>query len=367
MGRFGWFIGILLLVAGPPAAAQGMLPSSFGAWSASDTSVVSLPGSFNQTFGSDAAIFREYSLKSQERRTYTQGTRTTQITLYRFRDPSSAYGGYTFLRSDDLSPVKIGSFGSASNGRALVVIGNYLLDASGQTTRPSNDDLNQLAQFLDKSADDTPFPTISRHLPEEGLVQRSVHYVVGPAALARQVPLSNRDWVGFDRGAEAIVAGYRLAGKDAKLLVISYPTQQIAAEQLAGMMREFTFDPPGDIPPDKVVLFGKRSSSMVAIVVGAPTRLAASTLLGQIYYEDQVTWNEPKQTLTDPNINNVVVGAIMGTGAIMVLALAAGLGFGGIRLLVKIFFPHKVFDRANHIEILQLGLSSKPIQAKDFY
>jgi Family of unknown function (DUF6599) len=367
MRRFGWILGLLAFAAGPPAAAQGMLPSSFGGWNATDSPVVNLPASFNQLLGQDAAIFREYSLKSVERGTYTQGGRTAEVKLFRFRDPSSAYGGYTFLRTDALSAVKIGSFGSVSGDHALIVVGNYLLEVGGHGTRPSNDALAQLAQDLDKRADDAPFPTIGGHLPEEGFVRRSEHYVLGPAALARQVPLGGTDWVGFDRGAEAIVASYRLAGGKVKLLIVSYPTQQIAAEQLAGMMRQFDFDPPGDIPADKVVLFGKRSSSMIAIVVGAPTRRVANSLLDQVYYVDQVTWNEPRQTLTDPSISNMVVGAFMGTGAIMLLALAAGLGFGGIRLLLKIFLPNKVFDRESQIEILQLGISSKPIQAKDFY
>ena len=53
--------------------------------------------------------------------------------------------------------------------------------------------------------------------------------------------------------------------------------------------------------------------------------------------------------------------------AIMVFAVAAGIGFGGIRILVKIFLPNKIFDREKQIEILQLGISSKPIKAKDFY
>ena len=63
----------------------------------------------------------------------------------------------------------------------------------------------------------------------------------------------------------------------------------------------------------------------------------------------------------------MVVGAIMGTGAIMVLAIAAGIGFGGLRLLVKFFLPGKIFDRKDQVEILQLGLTSKPIKAEDFY
>ncbi len=63
----------------------------------------------------------------------------------------------------------------------------------------------------------------------------------------------------------------------------------------------------------------------------------------------------------------MIVGAFLGTGADHVLAVAAGIGFGGVRVLVKIFLPNKVFDREKQIEILQLGIYSKPIKAKDFY
>ena len=234
-------------------------------------------------------------------------------------------------------------------------------------SRPSDADLKQLADSLDRIADHTPFPTIGDHLPEQGRVRGSEHYVLGPRILAQYVSLGADDWIGFDHSAETIVARYQIAGKDETLLIASYPTQQIAAAEFAGMMRRFVFDPPGDVPANQNILFGKRVSSIVAIVVGAPSRQAANKLLDQIGYESQVTWNEPKQTLTEPTINTMIVGAFMGTGAVMLLAVAAGIGFGGIRVLVKIFFPNKVFDREKQIEILQLGITSKPIKAKDFY
>ena len=195
----------------------------------------------------------------------------------------------------------------------------------------------------------------------------SERYVLGPRSLSQYVPIGTDDWIGFDHSAETIVARYRVAGKEETLLVASYPTQQIAALKFAGMLRRFTFDPPGDLPQGQTVLFGKRVSSVVAVVVGAVSRQAANTVLDQVGYESEVTWNETKQTLTEPGIRTMIVGAFMGTGAIMVLAIAAGVGFGGIRVLVKIFLPNKVFDRDKQVEILQLGITSKPIKAKDFY
>jgi hypothetical protein len=361
-------VGILCLAAvARPAAAQGVLPSSFDGWKASEPSVIIPSARLDQTLGSDAAIFREYSVKSLERRAYVQDIRSATITLYRLRDPSAAYGAYTFLRDDSLTPVTLGSFGSVSRERALIVIGDLLVDVVAKPTRPSDAELKLLAGFLDEAADHTPFPTIGGYLPQQGLVHRSEHYVLGPLALAQYVPLGADDWVGFDHSAETIVARYRLAGKDATLLVASYPTQQIAADKFAAMLRRFVFDPPGGVPAGQTVLFGKRSSSLVAIVIGAPSREAANTLLDQIHYESQVTWNEPKQTITDPTIGGFIAGAFLGTGAIMLLAIAAGLGFGGIRVLAKIFLPWKVFDREERIEILQLGIYSKPIRATDFY
>ena len=361
-------IGILcLIVAARPAAAQGVLPSSFASWSAAEPSVVIPATGLGQSLGPDAATFREYFVKSLERRAYAHGAQTAAITLYRFRDPSSAYGAYTFLRNDSLTPVELGSYGSASGDRVLVVIGDFLLDVAGKPARPSNTDLKQLVTSLYKIADRTPFPSIGNYLPEQGLVRNSEHYVLGPRTLAQYVPLGTDDWVGFDHSGEIILARYRLAGKDATLLIASYPTQQIAADKFAGMLRRFTFDPPGGVPPDRTVLFGKRSSSLIAVVIGAPSREAANQLLDQVQYESQVTWNEPKHTLTDPTIGSIVVGAFLGTGVIMLLALAVGLGFGGLRAVLRIFLPNKVFDREKQIEILQLGIYSKPIQAKDFY
>jgi hypothetical protein len=155
------FIGILFLIAAArPAAAHSFLPSSFAEWSAGDSSVVVPPTGLDQTLGSDAPIFHEYFLKSLEQRTYSHGAQTVPIKLYRFRDPSSAYGAYTFFRNESLTPVDLGSYAATSNDRALIVVGDFLLDVTGNPARPSNADLKQLITPLDKVADHTPFPSI---------------------------------------------------------------------------------------------------------------------------------------------------------------------------------------------------------------
>ncbi len=376
------FAILCLAIAVPPIAAQGILPSAFAGWTATAPSTTVPANGLDPLLGTGATAFREYIVKSVEQRSYVasaQGAQaspaapaapTTSITLYRLRDPSSAYGAYTFLRDEALPSVDLGSFGSASRDRAIIVVGEMVLDvsAAANQVRPSDADLKQLADLLDKKADHTPYPFIGEHLPEKGRVRNSERYVIGPLSLAHFVPLGTDDWMGYDHSAETILARYQVsADKDETLIVTSYPTQQVAAAEFAHMLRRFTFDPPGDSVIGQNVLFGKRVSSYIAIVAGAPSRKAANKVLDQVGYESNVTWNEPKQTLTEPGINSMIVEAFVGTGVIMLFALAAGIGFGGLRVLMKIFFPNKIFDREKQIEILQLGISSKPIKAKDFY
>jgi hypothetical protein len=364
------FPGVLcLLVAAFPAAAQGILPSTFAGWTAASPSSTIPPTGLDPLLGPDTAAFREYIVKSVEQRSYTQGSQAASITLYRLRDPSSAYGAFTFLRNEALTDADLGSYAGASHDRALIVVGEMLLDVTAQAkqARPSDSDLKQLADLLDKKADHTPYPFIGEHLPEKGRVRNSVRYVLGPLSLAHFVPLGTDDWMGYDYSAETILAKYQVAGNSETLIITSYPTQQVAAKKFAGILRRFVFDPPGAVQPGQNVLFGKRVSSYIAVVAGAPSRQAANKILDQVGYESNVTWNEPKQTLTEPGINSMIVEAFMGTGVIMIFAVAAGIGFGGIRILVKIFLPNRIFDREKQIEILQLGISSKPIKAKDFY
>jgi hypothetical protein len=362
--------GILCLaLAAHPAAAQGILPPAFAGWTAASSPSVIPPNGLDPLLGPDTTAFREYIPKSVEQRAYTQGAQSASITLYRMRDPSSAYGAYTFLRSDTLALVDLGSYASASSERALIVVGEMLLDVSvpAKQVRPSDADLKQLADILDKKADHTPYPFIGEHLPEKGRVRNSERYVIGPLSLAHFVPLGTDDWMGYDHSAETILAHYTVGGKDETLLITSYPTQQVAAAEFAGILRRFTFDPPDGVTPGQNVLFGKRVSSYIAVVVGAPSRQSANKILDQVGYASNVTWDEPKQSYTEPGISSMIVEAFLGTGAIMIFAVAAGIGFGGIRVLVKIFLPNKIFDREKQIEILQLGISSKPIKAKDFY
>lgn len=363
-----WLLGFAW--AGVPAAAQDFLPPSIGGWTAPAAATKARPEGLEQFTGDDAAILREYGILEAERRAYSRDAESLTVTLYRMRDPSAAYGAYTFLRTDDMAAANLTQHCAVSRQRDLAVVGNFLVDATGGDLRSAGNDLKTLAAQLAPRADRTPFPTLGDYLPTRGLVHGSERYVLGPLALNRLLPLGEGDWLGFADGADAELARYRINGQQATLLLVIYPTPQVAARKLEELSRWFTLNTAESrsIQADgRPLVFARRTSSLVALVAQTRSRVVADSLLSRIQYESQVTWNEPGFRLTDPSVSQMVVGAILGTGVILLFALVAGIGFAGVRLVVKYFFPGEVFDRPAKVEILQLGLSSKPIEAKDFY
>jgi len=364
-----------------PSAAQGLLPSSLGNWASSGAPAQVSAQQIEQLANDRANILREYGISSGERREYTSGSDKISVTLYRMIDPSAAFGAFTFLRDPDMAlpgPVTAASYAAGKRGHALLVVGNLVLDVDSGNRPIASADLNSLAQSVAAQADRRPYPPIASFLPKAGLIPGSERYVLGPLALAQAFPAgaTNRtDWAGFASSAEAIVGRYRfsdqLSGKgrpaEGLLLLILYPTQQLAADRYDALSKSFALNAEPGQAGGRPAVFGTRSSALIALLAGVESRETAANLLDQIHYASDVTWSAPTHDLTDPSISTIVVGAIVDTGAIMLLVFAASLGFGGFRLLAKLLAPGKIFDRNSEVEILQLGISSKPIDVKDFY
>ena len=340
--------------------AQSVLPQSFAGWTQSSSAPFS-PGA-----GVDAAAATEYGLASATRATYSQGANRLDVTLYRTKDPSGAYGEFTFLRTPDMPEAKLTRFSAMSHDHALVLIGNLVIDIYGKDLPKSEASLKSLASAVAPHAEEGALPTLMNELPEKGLVPRTDRYILGPSVLNQFFPVALGDSLGFSNGAEAEVAKYRVGSRDMTLLVVDYPTPQSASSHLKSLQQSFNINDSkqnGALPP----LYEKRTLTSLVFVAGAKSEKEADALLGHLDSGEVLTWNEPTFSLTQPNIGTIVVGTIVGTGIICLFALISGLAFGGVRLVVKRALPDKVFDRSQHLEILQLGLSSKPIKSEDFY
>lgn len=352
----------LLFVAVIPASAQAVLPQTFAGWTAGTTIVPTIEFKDPTT----EAVSREYGIVSIEKAAYSRGKDALNVSLYNMKDPSGAYGLYSYLRSPEMAHAEPGDHSVISRERALLLDGNLVLDVNGTDLPKVGKDLNALVAAVTPKAEQGPLPSLSEHLPVKGFVDRSDKYVLGPVTLNEVFPVSADDWLGFSHGAEAEVAKYKVNGRDMALLIADFPTPQVAQKRLVDLQQLYHLNPKN---PDanSSPLFAKRSITLLAIVSGAKTQAEADELLAQVASASEVTWNEPTFQFKEPSIGAMIVGSIIGAGVLCMFAVVAGIAFGGFRLLIKRYFPDKVFDRSATMQVLQLGLGSKPINSDDFY
>src|ERR1700733_5310546 len=363
-------VSVLFLFASTPAPAQGLLPDSFAGWNCNGKTSFNpaQPAQIASQTASSAGndVLAEYGFVAGEQCEYTRSSEKLGVQVYRMKDPSGAYGLYSYMLTADLPHGALTEHSALGSSRALVLDGNLLLDIRGTDLPRREKDLKALVANVKLHAEEGPLPTLPDEMPAEGMIERSDHYLLGPAALYQFLPVASSDWLGFSQGAEAESARYRKEGRELTLLLVDFPTPQTAAKKLAEMQKVFHVN--GSNPdPNAPPLFAKRSMTLLAIVYGARSQAEADALLKQVESGAEITWNEPTFQFKEPPITAMIAGTIIGAGIICMFAIISGIAFGGFRLVVKRYFPDKVFDRSSHLQVLQLGLGSKPINSEDFY
>jgi hypothetical protein len=248
-----------------------------------------------------------------------------------------------------------------------MLLGNLIVEVSGSGLEAQRGAVKNLLKQLLIWSDSTPYPLLAQSLPTEGLQRGSERFVLSATSLTRVLPIEQSDWASFQYGAEAMLARYRVEGKETTLLLISYPTPQAAKLKQAELGRWFNVNDSETAPTQRPVAHVRRILSVLAIAMNANSPQAAQSVLEQVQFQPNFSWNEPSHRATDPPILFSIYGIIIGTMVLLAFTFVAGLSFGGVRILIKHYFPGRVFDRADTMQILQLGLSSKPIEAKDFY
>jgi hypothetical protein len=364
MHRFPSLLFAALLLTSFRASAQKILPSSAADWQGCAEAAAGGPGT-SLPAPPDSGVLAEYGLRSTESASYCRGSERLSATLYQTSDPSGAYGLYSYLRSPAMSPADFTEHSSLSNDQALVLDGNFVLEVCGAQIEKDRAAVDALIASTQANRG-APLPTLWQDLPQKDIVEGTDRYILGPHTLDQLFPDDLGDSVGFSRGAEAELARYRLRGHDLTLVIVDFPTPQMAEGALADIGKRHNVNgSKTDVGSSE--LFAERQLTLLAIVAGAPSEGDAQALLGQVHSGTVLTWNEPTFQFEEPSIETMVVGAIVGTGVICLFTIIASLAFGGFRLMIKRAMPGKVFDRASEVQVLQLGLGSKPINAQDFY
>jgi len=348
MNRFAALIAVLCLSAGGAFAADPLLPENFEGWQRAST--VKHGSDPAQVDAAMPAVLKEYGFHDYESADYTRGGRRITIRAARFDNVTGAYGAFSFYRSPEMQNEDIGDAAASSNQRILFFHSNVLVDATlDKVTAMSAADLRVLAKELPfaRGNNATP-PNLPGYLPKEHLVRETSRYIIGPTALALVHPPVTAEQVNFEKYPTAEVALGDYSDRDQKstMVIVSYPTKEIATERLQNFQNTM-----GSTPG----FLAKRTGDKVVLMTGALPLSDEKSLVGSVNFDATVSWTEATRIAPRDNVGNLIVAAFGLIGILLVIGLVFGVFFGGARVLVTRFLPGR-FHKGDEGDFINLDL-----------
>jgi hypothetical protein len=355
-----------------PVSSTPVLPAEFAGWQLKGA--VARSDDPAAADAANAPVLKEYGFVRLEKAAYTRDDgRNLTIRAAVFEDASGACGAFTYYYSDEMGEETIGRQAAFLNNRVLFYQGNVLVDAVfDRMSVMSAAQLRELAGLLPQAeGNKNNPPSLPTYLPkrafQKNFEKNTTKYILGPVALDRVGSPLLGSMVDFKAGAEVVIGKYEATAGEATLMLIEYPTPQIAADRLRQIdaavdaSHRVTEQQPGvasmvDVGP----FFDTRTGPIVVIAAGPLSKSEARSLMSSINYDADVTWNENTYVSKKDNLANFLFNAIVLCGIVVGLALVAGIAFGGLRIVVKRFFPDSVFDRREAMEIISLHLEEDP-------
>lgn len=316
----------------------------------------------------NAVVLKEYRFTDLESATYTRDDgRTLKIRAARFADASGAFGAYTFYLQPDMRKEQIGDQGASLGERVLFYRGHVLVDAQFSKESPmSGDQLRGLSGTLPRPGGSAGnLPAFIEFMPRRDYIPNTQKYVMGPVALGTLgLPVST-DLVDFNASSEVSLGRYNTSSGEGTVILISYPTPQLAAEHLRRINAAHQLAAPqtGELTIACSHDFcDKRTGPIVAIASGGISDSDAKSLLGMVNYEANVTWNTPTSSPEVHDLYMLILNIVILCAVLAGLAIIAGVAFGGFRILMKRMYPDKVFDRPEQMEFISLRLTETVVK-----
>jgi len=316
------FLLLLLLVPVGIANAQ-IFPDQIGDFKKGAPKTVAVP---------DRPLYDEYGFLATEQAEYSAGDKHFSATAWRMHDSTGAMALFQAKRPPEATASSVTKLAAQGSDGILFAYGNYLFQFSGSMPFVYGNHRYQFTEIMPSVADmdrfyshlpgleESPLPALMTYLPAEGLVPNSERYILGPVSLSRFDPGIPPSVAAFHLGSEGQLGQYKTPSGVMTLAIFNYPTPGIAR----GQFEEFR-KVPG--------LVSKRAGDLVAAIVSPSDADAAERLLAQVRYETNITWNQHIPPNPARGVAKLVLDILMFTGILLVGALIAGIGFGGVRIL----------------------------------
>jgi hypothetical protein len=348
---------------GADSPTPPILPKQFAGWQIQGASQASKDAAAADP--TNAALLKEYGFTDFEAATYkSDDGRTLKIRAARFTDASGAFGAFSFYLQPEMAAEEIGDRGASLSQRVLFFRGHILVEAVfSQLSVMSAAGLRELAGVLPRPGGNAgTLPPILAFVPHRGYIANTEKYAEGPLALGVIGSPLPADLVDFSASPEVLIRQYSTPSGGATLMLVEYPTPAVAAEHLRRIdAAHQAAQPQAGVAAIENVgpFFDKRTGPIIAIAAGSLSQSDAQTLLGAVNWDVSVTWNENTYFDKKNNIANLLVNIIILCIIVGALSLAAGVAFGGARVLLRRFFPGPVFGRPDQTEFISLQLGEQ--------
>ncbi|MGH9475767.1 MAG: DUF6599 family protein [Terriglobales bacterium] len=347
--RLGLAVLALGGLLGASMPARGRLPDWHG-WRKSGSTLVQHSGW--QLPATQAAAMSEYGLVAIERDSYLHRGSHMQVDGFHFHDVAGAYGAFTYYRPSRFQPLKLGTAGElavASGNEVLFARGTWLIRIHAPGAAPSLAQVRAFAAALPvEPAWSAELPDLPQVLPLDYRVAGSLHFSEGPATFATFCSWLPASQVGFQFSAETAQATYNLPGRPpgAQLLVISYPTPQMARTRLAGLARASGAS--------------VRRSGPYLVLVRGLSAAQATPLLNSVNYEP-VLIRVPPKYLGLEGLPSLIVNVFLLVALVLGLSVLLGVITGGTSAMLERYGPER-FRRLRAHGLIGLHLDGNEVE-----
>ena len=226
MRKLFFSLVVLLFVTAPHidicSAEQGNNPdvtqylpakSDLTGWTAVDEPQIAQGEDLYLLIDGAAEIFLEYGFKEAVMQSYRNGNeKSINLEIYEMKDPSSAYGIYTFRTSTRGKGISIGNDGRIEDYYLNFWKGNFLVTVIGFDLEAETvDDITTIAKAVEvRIKEDGRKPPLTGILPVNGLKPNGIKYLKGNLALYNNYKFDSANIFGLSEGVIGTYEGHKV-------------------------------------------------------------------------------------------------------------------------------------------------------------
>jgi len=203
---------------------------------------------------------------------------------YRMGSSEDAFGIFSYERQDD--EVGIGQGSEFGGGFLRFWKGKYFISvyAEGEGPEVNKAILDLGHQFARGVPEEGPPPNLISCLPgtEAGLIAKNIRYLRHYVLLNQRFFIANQNILALTKDTEAVLTQYWVDRKKFHLLLIRYPTADLAERALQSFKKSFMPEAEGKgvlQTEDQKWTMARRQEKFVCIVFGAPQKKDAEKLI----------------------------------------------------------------------------------------